>query len=153
MRYISILKAGGINYENEDGPIISITIGENGIGDVEYLPDTDPNATVDNPLGGLSQTDHEPTAPSQSRTPSTITQPTQSESQTDFAKSEGNTGSPRTPKKNPHSYQQGVSPLKNKGKRKRLIADSEEEDDEDVQEIEEEELYAWGDELDLDTIQ
>ncbi|KAF8464041.1 P-loop containing nucleoside triphosphate hydrolase protein, partial [Kalaharituber pfeilii] len=35
VRYVSILKASNVSYENGDGPIVSITVGDHGIGDVE----------------------------------------------------------------------------------------------------------------------
>jgi len=143
VRYISILKAGGVNYENEDGPIISMSIGEvrkyqsppllisnlfcesiqNGISDVEYLPDTDPNGTTRTP----------------SPTPQTPAPTIHPSPQSHIGKLSNGPCRPRHPAV-------PVSPLKSQGKRKREIADSEDEDD---GESGGGELYADGVELDL----
>ncbi|KAF8429535.1 P-loop containing nucleoside triphosphate hydrolase protein [Tirmania nivea] len=130
VRYISILKAGGVSYENEDGPIISVTISENGISDVEYLPDTDPSGTP-----RISQ----PQPPSP--TPSTAFPP-EPGTNTD------NQSPPRSSKSGQPTLL--ISPLKSQGKRKREIADSEDEDGEDGREV----VYAaWGDGVEPDSIQ
>lgn len=146
LRYISILKAGGVSYENEDGPIISVTIGgvshgrsrsrnllsprlcvaQNGISDAEYLSDTDPNGTP-----RISQLQLPPHTPS---TPLPL-------------------GPENHTIKSPHNSPQStlpISSLKSQGKRKREIASSEDEDEEGSRER----VYAaWGDGVELDLIQ
>ncbi|KAF8457787.1 P-loop containing nucleoside triphosphate hydrolase protein [Terfezia claveryi] len=124
IRYISILKAGGVGYENEDGPIISVTINENGISDVEYLPDTDPSGTPE-----LSQS--QPLSP----TPSTPFPPQPDPEHTNLSHSSSQLRKQTLP----------ISPLKSqrKRKRKREFAVSEDEDGKDGREGV---LAAWGDE-------